>query len=274
MPGIDAHVPGNAGHEEDTAELVWLPIAEAATRLKCDAGTIRRRFNNPNYPFRYERREVYDGVEYGIPKAELDMVAGTGDAGHSQATPGTDGQETQGDAGHAPTRRSIVSDWRDDLLAQVEFLTAVNASLQADKDHLRDLLAKQEAFRQEELNRLSVRIEELFFDNSSKDAKIEALESQLSSLESELRATLREAEQRSTQLAHRIADLVHEVERNRTRVYELAPLVEEIPRLQAAVDAKDSKLLDAERELSEIRRIESGRITGHIFRLLRRRSKR
>ncbi|MDA1190070.1 MAG: hypothetical protein O3A46_00120 [Candidatus Poribacteria bacterium] len=282
MPSTDTHAPGTAEHRVNSEEMVWLPIAEAASRLKCDPGTIRRRFNNPNYTFKYERREVYGGVEYGIPKAELDAVDATGNAGHAAAgdarqpeTMPSDAEHApHGDAGHSQAHDHIASEWREDLLAQIEILIAENASLQEDKSHLRSMIDKLDEAHHEELGRLKSQLEESQFENKSKDAKIEVLEVQLSQLETELRETLRESEQRSTQLAHRIADLVQEVEQNRTRVYELAPLAKEVPRLQAAVEEREVGLIDAERELAQVRQIESGRLTGPIYRLLQKKVRR
>ena len=84
---------------------------------------------------------------------------------------------------------------------------------------------------------------------------------------------------RRRQLANRIADLVTAQQEMQTRVYELEPVANQVPMLQAAVEEKDATLSERERELElrehelsnvrdDIEAIASRPVTGGVFRLL------
>ena len=87
-------------------------------------------------------------------------------------------------------------------------------------------------------------------------------------------------------LANRIADLVERQQAAESRIYELQPVAERVPMLEAAVDEtktrlhetegdlveRDKKLFDRERQLADISEdietIASRPVAGPVFRLL------
>jgi len=187
----------------------------------------------------------------------------------------------------APTDRPTAStDWRADLLAQV-------ARLEADKvDALR---REQEAGEREErskariidLERAATVRESRIADMDAAHADLLAahasevadLRGQVAILEAKVRETLEERAEENGQLANRIADLVTAQQEMQTRVYELEPVANQVPMLQAAVEEKDATLSERERELElrehelsnvrdDIEAIASRPVTGGVFRLL------
>ncbi|MBT3269920.1 hypothetical protein HN371_22425 [Candidatus Poribacteria bacterium] len=156
--------------------------------------------------------------------------------------------------------------WRDDLLAQI-------ARIERDKELLTNRLTDMDGQHAAAVASMQSRHQEAL------TASCDALEAQLEDacarrdqeegraarLEAELRETLRESEQRTAHFADRIADLVQQVEDTRGRIIELQPVAEQVPMLQAAVEERDETLSDMR---DEVARIESGVISGPIFRML------
>ena len=121
-----------------------------------------------------------------------------------------------------------------------------------------------------------IRISALGEQVAQRDGKLEALESRVVDLESELRDVLRASKHENHQLANRIADLVERHQEAAARIYELQPVAEKVPMLQAAVEEKDASLSERERELGNMRQdietIASRPVTGPVFRQIGRAS--
>jgi excisionase family DNA binding protein len=173
--------------------------------------------------------------------------------------------------------------WRDDLLAQV-------ARLEAREDALYEEASRREAASGEREERWKARIVDLERVATVRESRIADMETthaaevselrgQVANLEAELRDSHSRAEanalgwaQRADELSHRIADLVDKHHQANARVYELEPVAEQVPMLQAAVEEKDASLSERERELGNMRQdletIASRPVTGPVFRLL------
>ena len=247
----------NPTAEEGRQRLVWMRLAEAAERLGCDPATVRRRYRNPNYPYRYQRRRTPNGgVEYGIPQEELESL-------DRYQRP----EELQEES------RSSTA-WNDPADEQGRLRERREASLHGENELLRQLLDERKKLHQREVGRLEGQIQELREELQERRERIATLERRIEEVEERLQSALRESAEGSRELAHRIAALVGEVERSRVRILELAPLESEVPRLQAQIEEKEASLRRAQERLEELDRLSSGRVVGPIFRLLRRRASR
>jgi excisionase family DNA binding protein len=196
---------------------------------------------------------------------------------------------------------SITADWRDDLLAQV-------ARLEADKVEMHEEAGRREGALHEDVRQVKqemglrieaskarvvdlesaatmregriVDMEATHADAlATRDAELSDLRGQVSNLEADLRESHSRAEAnalgwatRADELSHRIADLVDKHQHANERVYELEPVADQVPMLQAAVEEKDATLSERERELGQFREdieaIASRPVAGPVFRLL------
>ena len=267
----------------------YLSAVEAATVLGCSETLIRARIRTG------ELAASKHKGKWRILRDDLDQQdrphqADSNRTGSSNRIVDYDriesSSQTEPDRRIEPVRTESNTEWRDDLLAQV-------ARLEADKvDAAR---REQEAGEREERSKARIvdleraatvregRIADMEATHadalSTRDAHIEELREQLDNLEAELRDSHSRAEanalgwaQRADELSHRIADLVDKHQQANARVYELEPVAEQVPMLQAAVEEKDASLSERDRELGNMRQdidaIASRPVTGPVFRLL------
>jgi excisionase family DNA binding protein len=180
------------------------------------------------------------------------------------------------------------NEWRDDLLAQVARLEADKVdAMRADFDtrlaeqrQESGLLIEASKARVIDLERELTMRDSRFADmQSERDTEVSDLRGQIAVLEAKVRSTLEERAEENGQLANRIADLVAAHTEVQSRVYELEPVADQVPMLQAAVDEKDAALTEREQTLSDRERelgkihadidaIAGKRVTGPVFRLL------
>jgi len=167
-------------------------------------------------------------------------------------------------------------EWRDDLLAQVARLEADVVQRDTDKEKMRDDFdARLGEQRQESgliVEAAKARVVHLERELTVRDSRIADLSEQVSVLEAKVRETLEAHAEKLGDLASDIAELANAKGQMELRVYELQPVAEQVPMLQAAVEEKDASLSARERELGNIRQdidaIASRRVTGPVFRLL------
>jgi excisionase family DNA binding protein len=113
----------------------------------------------------------------------------------------------------------VTFEWRTDLLEQVARLEADKQALLGDRQ---DLVERNDV------------------------------------LEAKVREILEKSQDETMQLANRIADLVERQHESASRIYELEPVAEQVPMLQAALDSMHD----------DIEAIASRPVTGPVFRLL------
>ena len=194
-----------------------------------------------------------------------------------------------------------VGEWRDDLCQQVADLS--DRLTREDEAHAvsREEAARREAAsaHREELSKariidlereLTVRDSRLADLQAKQEAEVATLQAkqdtevtelrgQVAVLEAKVREVLEKGQDEALQLANRIADLVDRQQAAYARIYELQPVAEQVPMLQAAVEEKDASLSDRERALQDreqelgnmrqdIDAIASRPVTGPVFRLL------
>jgi excisionase family DNA binding protein len=183
----------------------------------------------------------------------------------------------------APNRTTDT--WRDDLLAQIADLTqradrvedARTSDAESHKtafDRMRQDYEQQLAEQRQRLDDLAEQLSRRDQTIVSRDETLAANVGRLESLEDQLREAHTHAEthavewaRRSDDLSHKIADLVATHQEAEARIIELQPVADQVPMLQAAVDESNGEITDMRRE---VQRIESGLISGPIFRLLDR----
>ena len=212
-----------------------------------------------------------------IARADLDVPPGT-PAGTHGAPVGTHGT-------HAVPHGT--PHWRDDLLAQVARLEADKVAMRddfdariADSQQKSGLLIESSKVRVIDLEReLTVRDSRLADLQAKQEAEVSELRGQVAVLEAKVREVLEKGQDilekgqdEALQLANRIADLVDRQQEAEARIHELAPVAEQVPMLQAAVEEKDASLSERERELGNMRQdidaIANRPVTGPVFRLL------
>ncbi|MAF10495.1 hypothetical protein CMK11_08585 [Candidatus Poribacteria bacterium] len=151
--------------------------------------------------------------------------------------------------------------------------------LEEDKSHLRDELAQREIDHK-------ARVEALEKTVAVRESRVSELTDQVAALESKVRDILESGQSEALQLANRIADLVERQQTAEARIYELQPVAERVPMLEAAVDEtktllhetegdlvdREKKLFERERQLADISEdietIASRPVAGPVFRLL------
>jgi len=240
----------------------YITAAEAAEHVGCSQTQIRRLID------RGVLTATKNGRQWRILRTDLDAV--TTDA-VQLTNPLTD----------------QLTDWRADLLAQV-------ARLEADKQEMRDdfdarlveqrqesgLLVESSKARIIDLEReLTVRDSRTVDLQAKQELEVTELRGQVAVLEAKVREVLERSQDNlekgqdeALQLANRIADLVDRQQEAEARIHELAPVAEQVPMLQAAVEEKDASLSERERELGNMRQdidaIANRPVTGPVFRLL------
>ena len=249
----------------------YVTAAEAAEQLGCSETHIRRLIERGDLNGTKKNRR------WRILRSDLDMVALDDDGSTDQPTDSHDRlTDRPTDRRQRPTDRPTEppTAWRDDLLAQV-------ARLEAEKDTIRG-----EASRREEASKARIidleraatvresRIADLEDTIGVRESRIVDLAEQVSVLEAKVREILEKGQDEALQLANRIADLVDRQQAADARIYELQPVAERVPMLEAAVDEKDAALFDRERRLSDMRAdieaIASRPVAGPVFRYLTR----
>jgi excisionase family DNA binding protein len=248
----------------------YITAAEAAEHVGCSQTQIRRLID------RGVLTATKNGRQWRILRTDLDAV--TTDA--VQLTNPLTDQLTN------PLTDQL-TDWRADLLAQV-------ARLEADKQEMRDdfdarlveqrqesgLLVESSKARIIDLEReLTVRDSRTVDLQAKQELEVTELRGQVAVLEAKVREVLERSQDNlekgqdeALQLANRIADLVDRQQEAEARIHELAPVAEQVPMLQAAVEEKDASLSERERELGNMRQdidaIANRPVTGPVFRLL------
>jgi uncharacterized coiled-coil protein SlyX len=102
-------------------------------------------------------------------------------------------------------------------------------------------------------------------DVTVRDSTIVDLRRQVADQEAEMRAVLSKGQDEAMQLANRIAGLVDRQQEAEARIYELAPVAEQVPMLQAAVDEKDAELAE---KAAAVARINQSAVSRVVFRML------
>ncbi len=262
----------------------WVSLPVAQSELGITERTVYRRVERGQL---LSRRNASDRVEIGLPVADS-SVTDTASLPVATATvvgqPATDSPTDMTDMGQS------FETWRADLISQLESSHARASRLEEDKAHLREQLASGEqelrtaavahgeelsAAREEfeaQVGVLRGVIAAKDTEITARDSRISDLTGQVSALEAKVREVLEKGQDEALRLADRIADLVERQQEAEVRIYELQPVAERVPMLEAAVDEKDAALTDRERKLADIHQdIETiaGRpVAGPVFRLL------
>ena len=166
-------------------------------------------------------------------------------------------------------QRRTVDDWRDDLLAHV-------ARLEADKVEMHEEAGQREEALREEVRQVrqdmglrieasKVRVVDVERELTVSNSTIADLRGQVAVLEAKVRETLEAHTEKLGDLASDIAELANAKAKMEVRVYELEPVAEQVPMLQAAVDEKDATLTGIQ---DDIEAISSRPVAGPVFRLL------
>ncbi len=237
----------------------FVTASEASEILGCSEALIRKRIRKNELP------ATKDRGQWQILRVDLDL----------QPRP----HETT-----APQDRTAEPHaWRDDLLAQVARLEADKVEAAARLDEVRHEAARRETeagVREErskarviDLEReLTVRDSRMTDFQALRESEAADMRGQIAVLEAKVREVLEDGKSEALQLANRIADLVDRQQASEARIYELQPVAEQVPMLQAAVEEKDASLSERERELGNMRQdidtIASRPVTGPVFRLL------
>jgi excisionase family DNA binding protein len=238
----------------------YLSAAEAAKILGCSDTLIRKRIQSGELPATKRRGS------WRILRGDLDAQSRPYEGDDETLEPKNRRTEPRVRT-EEPNRRTEPpnSEWREDLLAQV-------ASLEADKKAL--------ARREEQALGRAIDLDRVVETRDSRIAEMETahagevsdLRGQVAILEAKVREVLEERAEEIGKLATNITELVTKHQEMQTRVYELQPVAEQVPMLQAAVEEKDASLSARERELGNIRQdidaIASRPVTGPVFRLL------
>ena len=217
------------------------------------------------------RKSTTDGVSHAAMDGYgADMAADTPDMAGS----GADEHRSA-----MLSRPFSTADRHADLLAQ-------NVRLEDDKVHLREQLAQREQELRDAVAKHEARCSSLEDAVLTRDSRISELTGQGSALESKVREILENGQAEALGLANRIADLVERQHDAEVRIYELQPVAERVPMLEAAVDEtktrlhetegdlveRDKKLFERERQLADISEdietIASRPVAGPVFRLL------
>ena len=166
-------------------------------------------------------------------------------------------------------QRRTVDDWRDDLLAHV-------ARLEADKVEMHEEAGRREEALREDVRQVrqdmglrieasKVRVVDVERELTVSNSTIADLRGQVAVLEAKVRETLEAHTEKLGDLASDIAELANAKAKMEVRVYELEPVAEQVPMLQAAVDEKDATLTGIQ---DDIEAISSRPVAGPVFRLL------
>jgi chromosome segregation ATPase len=103
-------------------------------------------------------------------------------------------------------------------------------------------------------------------------SEVSDLRGQVAVLEAKVRETLEAHTEKLGDLASDIAELANSKAQMELRVYELEPVANQVPMLEAAVEETEAALSDRERQLGamkdDIEAIASRPVAGPVFRLL------
>jgi excisionase family DNA binding protein len=277
---------------------------QAANILGCSESLIRKRIQSGELPATKRGKRWYilrtdlDGQAPPhstalVPQPSIPVPHSTSPASeptapvpHSTAP----ASEPTAPVPHSTALVPHASEWRDDLLAQVARLEAYQAESAAREETLRSEADRREteAARREERSKariidlereLTVRDSRVADVETAHAAEVSDLRGQVAVLEAKVRETLEAHTEKLGDLASDIAELANAKAQMELRVYELEPVANQVPALQAAVEEKDASLSDRERELElrehelnnvreDIEAIASRPVTGSVFRLL------
>ena len=262
-----------------------LSAADAARYLACSESLIRSRIASGALDAEKVlgkwqiRREDLDRQPRAHESSRPDRNAATPQGRKTAQAQDRNAATPQARDAARPQDRNAATDvreWRDDLMAQVE-----DQRDRAERaEHAMDAMRKDYEARIADLRLESVqRVEaskarqiDLERELTVRDSTIVDLRRQVAEQEAEMKTVLSKGQDDALQLANRIADLVEREQAAQTRVYELEPVADQVPMLQAAVEEKDADLSERERELGAMRRdieaIASRPVTGPVFRLL------
>jgi excisionase family DNA binding protein len=246
----------------------YLSAAEAAKILGCSDTLIRKRIQSGELPATKRRGS------WRILRGDLDAQSRPYEGDDETPEPDNRRTESRTRTEEPKNRRTEHSnrrteppnpEWREDLLAQV-------ASLEADKKALARR-EEQALGRAIDLDRaVEIRDSRVADMETAHAEEVSDLRGQVAILEAKVREVLEDRAEEIGKLATNITELVAKQQEMQTRVYELQPVAEQVPMLQAAVEEKDASLSERERELGNMRNdieaIASRPVTGPVFRLL------
>ena len=253
----------------------YLSAAEAAKILGCSDTLIRKRIQSGELPATKRRgswRILRDDLDaQSRPYEGDDETPERENARTEEPNRRTERENARTEEPNTRTEPPNPA-WREDLLAQV-------ASLEADKKAL--------ARREEQVLGRAIDLERALVMRDSRIADMETaharevsdLRGQVAVLEAKVRETLEAHTEKLGDLASDIAELANAKAQMELRVYELEPVADQVPMLQAAVEEKDATLSERERELEvrehelnnvreDIEAIANRPVTGPMFRLL------
>jgi hypothetical protein len=271
-----------------------LTAAEAAKLLGCSETLIRNRLTAGTLPGEKVLGRWHilrEDIEAQSKPHASSQPNRTVPPNHT-TTPHNQTAQSQGHAPEphnesAPHNQTAAPEWRDDLLAQIARLEAREGALHGEVER-REAGAAQREERakariidlERELTVQGSRIADMQTAHDSRIADMQAaretevsdLRGQVAILEAKVRETLEERAEEIGRLATSITELVGKQQEMQTRVYELEPVADQVPMLQAAVEEKGASLSERERELGAMRKdietIASRPVTGPVFRLL------
>jgi hypothetical protein len=281
------------------SDVRWVTIRDAVKLTDLPPTTLRRRVEQGTFELDKSSRPHL----YGIPESyviELDglrmesadtTVGAAMESGGVRGEPGGVRSEFGG-ARSEPrgVRSESVADMTDSDGHRIARLEEDKVRLDEDKAHLREeLRASREHFEREALDactKYEARVGALEETLVVREVRITEMTEQVSVLEAKVREILEKGQDEAMGLANRIADLVERQQAAESRIYELQPVAERVPMLEAAVDEtktrlhetegdlveRDKKLFDRERQLADISEdietIASRPVAGPVFRLL------
>jgi excisionase family DNA binding protein len=189
---------------------------------------------------------------------------------------GRQGERTTAQTNDRTNAKRTDDRWRDDLLAQVARLEADKVAADGRTREVREemgLLIEASKARVIDLERAATMRESRIADmESSHDtvvathaSEVSDLRGQVAVLEAKVRETLEAHTEKLGDLASDIAELANAKAKMEVRVYELEPVAEQVPMLQAAVDEKDATLTGIQHDIEALA---SRPVAGPVFRLL------
>jgi excisionase family DNA binding protein len=250
----------------------YVSVAEAAKLLDCSTTHVRNQATSGDLPAEKVR---------GKWRIRRDVLANHPRPHEAEPHNATTAPPQQHDATAPPQQHNATTtppqqnnEWRDDLLAQVARLEASEASVREEasrREHEAGQREERSKARIIDLERAATvresRIADLEDTIEVRDSRIADLGEQVAVLEAKVREVLEAGKDDALRLAERIADLVDRQQEAETRIYELQPVAERVPMLEAAVDEKDAALSGIH---ADIDAIASRPVAGPVFRYLTR----
>jgi len=267
------------------SDIRWVTIRDAVKLTDLPPTTLRRRVEQGTF----ELDKSVSPHLYGIPERcviELDGLRMESADTTVGAAPESGGARSE----PAGVRSESVAEMTDSGGHRIARLEEDKVRLEEDKAHLREeLRATREHFEREALDactKYEARVGALEETLAVREVRITEMTGQMSVLEAKVREILEKGQDEALGLANRIADLVERQQAAESRIYELQPVAERVPMLEAAVDEtktrlhetegdlveRDRKLFERERQLADISEdietIASRPVAGPVFRLL------